>query len=101
LSVYEATIGCALVTGKHSDETTIFLCVLMAVVIIAALVIVAVLVFKKPWHLMLVQQDSIPNEVLRTKRIREALQIIVETPKPSTPAELLALMDRMEGTLCQ
>ena len=48
LAIYEGTIGTALLVGKHSDSTVVWLCISMAVVILAAIGTVAVLVFKKP-----------------------------------------------------
>lgn len=101
LAVYEGTIGTALLIGKHSDSTVLWLCVLMAVVILAAIVTVAILVFKKPQHLMLTQQDTIGEELRVAARVRQATRLLVEAPKPKTPAELLQLMDKIEAALAE
>lgn len=99
LAVYEGTIGTALLIGKHSDSTIIWLCVLMAVVIIAAMGTVALLVFKKPEHLMLTPQDTIGEELRITSRVRKATKLLVAMEAPKTPSELLELMDDLEAVL--
>jgi hypothetical protein len=99
LAIYEGTIGTALLTGKHSDATVIWLCVAMGTVILAAMGIVAILVFKKPQHLMLSQQDSIRKELRQNARMRAATKVLVQSPRPRTPQELIDLMDKIEKAL--
>jgi hypothetical protein len=101
LAIYEGTIGTSLLTGKHSDATVIFiwLCVAMGTVILAAMGMVAILVFKKPQHLMLSQQGSIGEELKRNTRMRAATKVLVQSPRPRTPQELLDLMDKIEVIL--
>ena len=101
LAVYEGTIGTALLMGQHSDSTVVWLCVLMAAVILAAMAMVAVLVFKRPHHLMLGQQDTIGEEVIVAQRVRKATRLLLEAPKPTTPIELLHLMDKIELTFTE
>lgn len=99
LALFEGTIGTALLLQHHSDTTVIWLCAMMAVVILSAIVTVAILVVKRPQGLMLTQQDAIGEDIDVTRRARDAARILVETPKPRTPAELLQLLERIERTL--
>ena len=99
LAIYEGTIGTALLVSKHSDATVLWLCLLMAVVILVAMATVALLVFKKPDHLMLTLQDTIGVELRNIERIREATRLLVQSPKLGTANELLELMDKVEAIL--
>jgi hypothetical protein len=101
LAVYEGTIGTALLDGKHSDATVIWLCVLMALVILAAFVTVGIIAYKRPQHLMLTQQDTIGQDVLIAAKVRKATRVLVESPRPKTPKELLELMDEIESVLAE
>jgi hypothetical protein len=101
LAVYEGTIGTALLVGKHSDQTVLWLCVLMAVVILAAMGLVAILIFKTPQHLMLNQQDTIGEGIRIARRVRDATRVLMEAEKPKTPTELFDLMAKIEAVLSE
>lgn len=99
IAVYEGTIGTALLAGKHSDATVIWLCVMMAIVILAAMGTVAVLVFKRPANLMLTQQNVIGKDWEQVSRVKAATKFLLNTAAPETPAALLDLMDGIEAIL--
>lgn len=99
VAAYEGTVGTALVVGKHSETTVLLLCLSMAVVILAAMATVALLVYKKPEHLMLTQQDTIGLELLTAQRIRDAAGLLLKADPPQTATELLLLLDEIEAAL--
>jgi hypothetical protein len=98
IAVCESAIAAGLLKA-HSDETILKLAGIMAVVAISAIVLVGILVFKKPQHLMLTQQDTIGEEVRVARRIQRATRLMMEAEKPTTPGELFALMAKMEAIL--
>jgi hypothetical protein len=99
IAAYEGTIGAALLVGNRSDTTVLWLCASMAVVILAAMATVAFLVFKMPQHLMLMQQDKLRVEIEIAGRVRAAARLLLESPVPTSPGELLELMTKVEQIL--
>jgi hypothetical protein len=99
LAVFEGTIGTALLKGNHSDQTVIILCSLMAFVILAAIGTVAVLVVKKPRHLMLTTQDTIGEELADVRRVRSVARMMMASQPPNNPTELFELLDKAEKML--
>jgi heme A synthase len=98
LIVCESVIGTALLRS-HSDEAIFKLSVVMAIVIIAAMAFVAFLVFTKPKHLMLSQQDTIADDLRLVERIRDVAIIFENPERPRNFEDLMALMRQAEDKL--